>query len=98
MQLCNIRPLTRVLRGNAACSYGWSLDCSWLDVTGIPAGDYILKITVNPERRIAEQSYTNNQICIKVRACVHVCMCACVRACVHARARACVLIIAIKDT
>jgi hypothetical protein len=49
-----------------ADSYGWSLDCSWIDVTGIAAGSYVLRVTVNPERRIAEASYTNNEVCVRV--------------------------------
>lgn len=29
-------------------SYGWSLDCSWMDVTDVPAGEYILVVEVSP--------------------------------------------------
>jgi hypothetical protein len=47
-------------------SYGWSLDCSWLDVTNIPSGEYILRLIINPDRRLAEESYTNNDACVRV--------------------------------
>ena len=40
--------------------YGWSLDCSWLDVTDLAPGTYVLKITVNPSRVFAEVSHDNN--------------------------------------
>lgn len=40
---------------NQGISSGWediydqSLDCQWLDVTGVPSGSYLLRITVNPD-------------------------------------------------
>jgi hypothetical protein len=49
-----------------ADSYGWSLDCSWLDVTDLIPGSYIIHLAVNPERRIDEESYTNNLGCVRV--------------------------------
>jgi hypothetical protein len=36
------------------------LDCQWIDVTGIPDGDYQLRLTVNPEGVLAESDYLNN--------------------------------------
>eukprot|EP00193_Tetraselmis_chui_P012849 CAMPEP_0177796722 /NCGR_PEP_ID=MMETSP0491_2-20121128/26925_1 /TAXON_ID=63592 /ORGANISM="Tetraselmis chuii, Strain PLY429" /LENGTH=653 /DNA_ID=CAMNT_0019319653 /DNA_START=159 /DNA_END=2121 /DNA_ORIENTATION=- len=42
-------------------SYGWSLDCSWMDVTDVPAGQYVLIVEVNPDRVFPEVSYNNNQ-------------------------------------
>jgi len=47
-------------------SYGWSLDCSWLDVTDIEPGEYILEITTNPIRVIPEVSYDNNAKAVRV--------------------------------
>ena len=47
-------------------SIGWSdmyaphLDCQWVDVTGVPAGDYRLRVTLNYEGLLAEGDYTNN--------------------------------------
>src|SRR5204863_6216346 len=37
-----------------------ALDCQWIDVTNVPAGSYILQITVNPDRILAESNYSNN--------------------------------------
>jgi len=42
--------------------YDASIDCQWLDVTGIPAGNYTLRITVNPEARFTESDLTNNAV------------------------------------
>jgi len=47
-------------------SYGWSLDCSWVDITGYPAGEYILMVKVNPGRRFPEASFDNNLARISV--------------------------------
>ncbi|EYF08912.1 lysyl oxidase family protein [Chondromyces apiculatus] len=46
--------------------YGAGLQCQWIDVTGVPAGDYILEVEVNPERRIGETSYDNNVASVPV--------------------------------
>ena len=40
--------------------YGADLDCQWIDVTGLPAGEYSLRVEVNQARLIAESSYDNN--------------------------------------
>ena len=40
--------------------YGADLDCQWIDVTGLPAGEYSLRVEVNQNRLIAEESYDNN--------------------------------------
>lgn len=40
--------------------YGAYLDCQYIDVTGVPAGDYTLEIEVNPQRLIVESDYSNN--------------------------------------
>ena len=45
---------------------GWSdhysagVDCQWIDVTNVPPGDYVLRVTVNPEGSLTESDYTNN--------------------------------------
>jgi len=46
--------------------YGSGLDCQWVDVTDVPAGDYTLRISINPERLIQEGDYTNNTADIAV--------------------------------
>jgi hypothetical protein len=51
---------------------GWAdiydnrLDCQWLDVTGVAAGNYLLRVTLNPEGRLAESDYTNNVAVVPV--------------------------------
>jgi len=52
---------------------GWSdiydsnLDCQWLDVTDLPAGDYILEIELNAARFFHEESFENNKARVPVR-------------------------------
>lgn len=36
------------------------LDGQWIDVTGLPAGWYVLETEANPQRRIQESAYGNN--------------------------------------
>ncbi len=51
---------------------GWSdiydggLPGQWIDITGVPAGDYDLEITINPEHIIDEADYTNNTTVVPV--------------------------------
>jgi hypothetical protein len=46
--------------------YGGHLDCNWIDITGVPPGDYVLRISVNPalattgKPPIIERDYDNN--------------------------------------
>ncbi|MCC7541229.1 MAG: hypothetical protein IT379_33740 [Deltaproteobacteria bacterium] len=53
-------------------SRGWSdvyhsgLECQWIDVTGVPPGDYTLRVHVNPLRRIVEASYDDNVVTVPV--------------------------------
>lgn len=46
--------------------YGWSLDCSWIDVTDLAPGTYALEIAVNPNRVFAEVSFDNNKATVLV--------------------------------
>jgi lysyl oxidase-like protein 2/3/4 len=46
--------------------YTKSLDCQWLDITAVPAGSYVLEVTVNPDARITESSYANNVVRVPV--------------------------------
>ncbi len=54
-------------------SAGWadlyesSLECQFLDVTGVAAGSYLLRITVNPDLVYDELDYSNNTIEIPVQ-------------------------------
>ena len=51
---------------NQGLTVGWedvydkSLDCQWLDITGIPAGDYILRVVCNPDAILHESNLQNN--------------------------------------
>lgn len=57
---------------NQGIQRGWasaldvSQPCEWLDVTGLPAGSYTLKVTVNPSRAFQEAHYNNNVAAIPV--------------------------------
>ncbi len=46
--------------------YGNALDCQWLDITDVPAGDYFLRVTVNPNRAFEEISVGNNTTTVPV--------------------------------
>jgi hypothetical protein len=41
--------------------------CDFLDVTGLPDGTYTLKVTVNPERVVAESNFSNNSAEVSIR-------------------------------
>ena len=51
---------------NQGISMGWAdtysagTECQWIDITGVPAGQYTVEINVNPARVFAEIDYTNN--------------------------------------
>jgi hypothetical protein len=47
-------------------TYHWSLDCSWLDITDVPAGEYVLEIDANPGRIFPELSFDNNKGFVRV--------------------------------
>ena len=46
--------------------YGRELDCQWVDVTDVPAGDYSLRISVNTAHLLNEENYDNNVIDVPV--------------------------------
>jgi len=58
---------------NQGITAGWediypkNLDCQWLDITGLPAGAYTLRVTVNPSRVFAESNYGNNTASVTVQ-------------------------------
>jgi hypothetical protein len=57
---------------NQGVSVGWvdtysqSLDCQWLDITGIAAGQYDLYVVLNPRRIFHESSWENNAGTVRV--------------------------------
>jgi hypothetical protein len=46
--------------------YGNTLDCQWLDITGVPAGDYQLQVSLNPNQAFQEVSFDNNTATVPV--------------------------------
>ena len=38
-----------------------------IDLTGLPAGDYVLVHTANPDRRLRETDYGNNSASLRLR-------------------------------
>jgi len=46
--------------------YGSSLNCQWLDATGVAPGDYALRITVNAARIFPESDFNNNSTLIPI--------------------------------
>ncbi|HRI67821.1 MAG TPA: lysyl oxidase family protein [Polyangium sp.] len=46
--------------------YGNTLDCQWLDVTDVPAGDYFLEVSLNPSHSFEEVSFTNTSARVPV--------------------------------
>ena len=46
--------------------YGASLDCQFIDITAVPAGDYLLRVELNPDGVIQEESLANNVALIPV--------------------------------
>jgi hypothetical protein len=46
--------------------YGNALDCQWIDVTGLGAGSYHLRVRLNPPRSFQEGSFDNNTATVPV--------------------------------
>ena len=45
-----------------ADSYAHNIDCQWLDVTDIDPGRYQLRVVINGEYKVGEQSWENNAV------------------------------------
>jgi len=58
---------------NQGISRGWAdiytryTPCQWIDVTGLPSGDYTLRAEVNPLHTLVETSYDNNVFSVAVK-------------------------------
>jgi hypothetical protein len=50
-----------------ADTYDSALQCQWVDITGVPAGEYDLRVTVNPEQLIAELESANNTATARIQ-------------------------------
>jgi len=46
--------------------YGNTLDCQWLDITDVPAGNYQLKVSLNPNAAFQEVTFDNNTAIVPV--------------------------------
>jgi hypothetical protein len=40
--------------------YSRGVPCQWIDTTGLPSGQYTLRVVVNPERTLPESDHDNN--------------------------------------
>nr|XP_020468692.1 protein-lysine 6-oxidase-like [Monopterus albus] len=43
-------------------TYHANIDCQWIDITDVPAGNYVLKVTVNPSQLVQESDFSNNEV------------------------------------
>jgi hypothetical protein len=59
---CGFQGLTR----GFADIYDSSLDCQWVDITDVPNGDYLLRISINPDHVIPESNFDNNTVEVPV--------------------------------
>jgi hypothetical protein len=59
---CGFQGLTR----GFADIYDNGLDCQWVDITDVPDGDYLLRISINPDHVIPESNFDNNTIEVPV--------------------------------
>ena len=46
---------------NCADNYSNKIDCQWIDITGIPFGNYSLRVLANPMRNVSESDWLNNR-------------------------------------
>ncbi|KAF7667821.1 hypothetical protein LDENG_00043050 [Lucifuga dentata] len=48
-------------------TYHANIDCQWIDITDVPPGNYILKVTVNPFQLVQESDFSNNEVRCDIR-------------------------------
>ncbi|XP_072311494.1 protein-lysine 6-oxidase [Eucyclogobius newberryi] len=48
-------------------TYNADIDCQWIDITDVKPGNYILKVSVNPQYLVPEMDYSNNVVRCDVR-------------------------------
>jgi hypothetical protein len=46
--------------------YPSDIDCQWIDITGVPPGDYLLEVAVNTAGYLPESDYTNDSATVPV--------------------------------
>ena len=63
----NARSLRTGISVGWADIYDTSVPGQYIDVTGLPPGQYTLEIEVNPERTLVESNYSNNIVTVPVQ-------------------------------
>ncbi|XP_061673496.1 protein-lysine 6-oxidase-like [Syngnathoides biaculeatus] len=43
-------------------TYNADIDCQWIDITDVAPGKYVLKVTVNPKKKVQESNFANNVV------------------------------------
>ena len=43
-------------------TYWASIDCQWIDITGVLPGTYIFRVSINAEFKVAESDFDNNAL------------------------------------
>lgn len=57
---------------NQGLHVGWEdvypndIDCQWIDITGVPAGEYLLTVAINTAGYLPESNYTNDTATVPV--------------------------------
>ncbi|WP_053232287.1 lysyl oxidase family protein [Sandaracinus amylolyticus] len=54
------------IRRGAQDVYEADVDCQWVDVTGLPPGDYRLRVRINTDHLLRESDYGNNEVIVGV--------------------------------
>lgn len=47
--------------------YLWNLAWQWIDVSGLPAGDYVVRARADPQAMFSEANTTDNMTWTKIR-------------------------------
>ena len=65
-------PTTPFTCVNQGLHVGWEdvypndIDCQWIDITGVPAGDYLLTVAINTAGYLPESDYTNDAVTVPI--------------------------------
>ncbi len=65
-------PATPYTCTNQGLHVGWEdvypndIDCQWIDITGVPSGQYVLSVIVNNDHYLPESNYENNEARVPV--------------------------------